>query len=94
MKVAPFGALGAMAFTIGKYGLDSLNQLGQLMGSFYITCIIFIVMVLGGILRYAGFNIFRLLAYIKEELLIVLGTSSSEAALPGMMKKLEKVGVV
>ncbi|HEX7904840.1 MAG TPA: dicarboxylate/amino acid:cation symporter [Chitinophagaceae bacterium] len=93
MKVAPLGALGAMAFTIGKYGLGSLNQLGQLMGSFYLTCIIFIVIVLGGILRYTGFNIFRLLAYIKEELLIVLGTSSSEAALPGIIKKLEKVGV-
>jgi aerobic C4-dicarboxylate transport protein len=93
MKVAPLGALGAMAFTIGKYGLGSLNQLGQLMGSFYLTCIIFIVIVLGGILRYTGFNIFRLLSYIKEELLIVLGTSSSEAALPGIMKKLEKAGV-
>jgi len=93
MKVAPLGALGAMAFTIGKYGLGSLAQLGQLMGSFYITCIIFIVIVLGGILKYTGFNIFRLLAYIKEELLIVLGTSSSEAALPSLMNKLEKVGV-
>ena len=80
MKLAPLGALGAMAFTIGKYGLGSLTSLGQLMGSFYITCIIFIVVVLGGILKYAGFNIFRLLSYIKEELLVVLGTSSSEAA--------------
>ena len=92
MKVAPLGALGAMAFTIGKYGVGSLTQLGQLMGSFYITCILFIVIVLGGILKYAGFNLFRLLAYIKEELLIVLGTSSSEAALPGLINKLEKVG--
>lgn len=92
MKVAPLGALGAMAFTIGKYGLGSLAQLGQLMGSFYITCILFIVIVLGGILKYTGFNLFRLLAYIKEELLIVLGTSSSEAALPSLIKKLEKVG--
>lgn len=92
MKVAPLGALGAMAFTIGKYGLGSLAQLGQLMGSFYITCIVFIVVVLGGILKYTGFNIFRLIAYIKEELLIVLGTSSSEAALPSLMNKLEKVG--
>lgn len=92
MKVAPLGALGAMAFTIGKYGVGSLSQLGQLMGSFYITCILFIVIVLGGILKYAGFNLFRLLAYIKEELLIVLGTSSSEAALPSIMNKLEKVG--
>lgn len=93
MKVAPLGALGAMAFTIGKYGLGSLEQLAQLMGSFYITCVVFIVVVLGGILKYTGFNIFRLLAYIKEELLIVLGTSSSEAALPSLMNKLEKVGV-
>jgi aerobic C4-dicarboxylate transport protein len=92
MKVAPLGALGAMAFTIGKYGLGSLTQLGQLMGSFYITCIIFIVVVLGGILKFAGFNIFRLLSFIKEELLIVLGTSSSETALPSLMNKLEKVG--
>ena len=92
MKVAPLGALGAMAFTIGKYGVGSLRELGQLLGSFYITCIIFIVIVLGGILKYTGFNIFRLLAYIKEELLVVLGTSSSEAALPGLMNKLEKVG--
>ena len=92
MKVAPLGALGAMAFTIGKYGLGSLAQLGQLMGSFYITCMLFIVIVLGGILKYTGFNLFRLLAYIKEELLIVLGTSSSEAALPSLIKKLEKVG--
>jgi aerobic C4-dicarboxylate transport protein len=92
MKVAPLGALGAMAFTIGKYGVGSLAQLGQLMGSFYITCIIFIVIVLGGILKLTGFNIFRLLAYIKEELLLVLGTSSSEAALPSLINKLEKVG--
>ena len=92
MKLAPIGALGAMAFTVGKYGVSSLTQLGQLMGSFYITCIIFIVLVLGGILRYAGFNLFKLLAYIKEELLIVMGTSSSEAALPGLIKKLENAG--
>lgn len=92
MKVAPLGALGAMAFTIGKYGLHSLTALGQLMGSFYITCILFIVIVLGGILKYTGFNLFRFLAYLKEELLIVLGTSSSEAALPSLIDKLEKVG--
>lgn len=92
MKVAPLGALGAMAFTIGKYGLGSLAQLGQLMGSFYITCILFIVIVLGGILKLVGFNLFRLIAFIKEELLIVLGTSSSEAALPSLINKLEKVG--
>lgn len=92
MKLAPLGALGAMSFTIGKYGLGSLAQLGQLMASFYITCILFIVLVLGGILKFAGFNLFRLLAYIKDELLVVLGTSSSEAALPSLINKLEKAG--
>jgi aerobic C4-dicarboxylate transport protein len=92
MKVAPIGALGAMAFTIGKYGLGSLAQLGQLMGAFYLTCLLFIGIVLGGFLKMAGFNIFRLIAYIKEELLIVLGTSSSEAALPSLINKLEKLG--
>jgi aerobic C4-dicarboxylate transport protein len=92
MKVAPLGALGAMAFTVGKYGLGSLSSLGQLMGSFYITCIVFIVVVLGGILKLTGFNIFRLLVFIKEELLIVLGTSSSEPALPSLISKLKKAG--
>ncbi len=92
MKLAPIGALGAMAFTIGKYGLGSLTSLGQLMGSFYITCLLFIILVLGGILKFAGFNIFRLLKFIKEELLVVLGTSSSEAALPSLINKLEKIG--
>ena len=92
MKVAPVGAFGAMAFTIGKYGLGSLASLGQLMVSFYITCIVFIVIVLGGVMKYFGFNIFRLLGFIKEEILIVLGTSSSEAALPSLMTKLQKGG--
>lgn len=92
MRVAPLGALGAMSFTVGKYGLGSLVSLGQLMGSFYLTCILFIFIILGGILKYSGFNLFRLLVYIKEELLIVLGTSSSEAALPSLMDKLRKVG--
>ncbi len=92
MKVAPIGAFGAMAFTIGKYGLGSLASLGQLMISFYTTCILFIIIVLGGVLRYFGFNIFRLLGFIKEEILIVLGTSSSEAALPSLMAKLQKGG--
>jgi aerobic C4-dicarboxylate transport protein len=92
MRVAPFGALGAMSFTIGKYGLSSLTSLGQLMGSFYITCILFIILILGGILKYSGFRLFRLLKYIREELLIVLGTSSSEAALPSLMNKLQKLG--
>lgn len=92
MKVAPLGALGAMAFTVGKYGLGTLQSLGSLMLTFYITCIIFIVVVLGGIMRVIGFNIFKLLKHIKDELFIVLGTSSSESALPSVMEKLEKAG--
>lgn len=93
MKLAPVGAFGAMAFTIGKYGLHSLTSLGQLMISFYITCILFIVVVLGSILKLYGFSLFRLLNYIKEELFVVLGTSSSESALPSLMRKLENMGI-
>ena len=92
MKLAPIGAFGAMAFTIGKYGVLSLVPLAKLMGCFYLTCVLFIVLVLGAIARYAGFSIFRFLAYIKDELLIVLGTSSSESVLPRMMVKLERLG--
>jgi aerobic C4-dicarboxylate transport protein len=92
MKVAPIGAFGAMAFTIGKYGLESLLPLAKLMGSFYLTCFLFVVVVLGGIAKYTGFSIFRFIKYIKEELLIVLGTSSSESALPALMRKLERLG--
>ena len=92
MKVAPVGSFGAMAFTIGKYGLGSLASLGQLMLSFYVTCIFFIIIVLGSVLRFFGFRLFRLLGFIKEEILIVLGTSSSEAALPSLMAKLQKGG--
>ena len=92
MKVAPLGAFGAMAFTIGKYGLGTLVSLGQLMASFYITCVIFIVVVIGGIAWLTGFSIFKFIRYIKEELLIVLGTSSSESVLPRMMTKLENLG--
>ena len=92
MRVAPLGALGAMSFTIGKYGLGSLVSLGKLMGSFYLTCLVFIIFILGGILKYNGFSLFRLLKYIREELLIVIGTSSSEAALPSLMDKLRKTG--
>jgi aerobic C4-dicarboxylate transport protein len=92
MKAAPIGAFGAMAFTIGKFGIKSLIPLATLMGSFYLTCFLFVVLVLGSIAWYTGFSIFRFIAYIKEELLIVLGTSSSESALPALMRKLEKLG--
>ena len=92
MKVAPIGAFGAMAFTIGKFGIAALLPLASLMGAFYLTCALFIVCVLGTVAWLTGFNIFRFIAYIKEELLIVLGTSSSESALPALMRKLEKLG--
>ena len=92
MKVAPIGAFGAMAFTIGAYGVGSLVQLGQLMACFYITCLLFVLIVLGGIARAHGFNILKFIKYIREELLIVLGTSSSESALPRMIAKMEKLG--
>ena len=93
MRVAPIGAFGAMAFTIGKYGVGSLVQLGKLMGTFYLTCLIFVLVVLGLIARFHGFSILKFIRYIKEELLIVLGTSSSESVLPRMMAKLENLGV-
>jgi aerobic C4-dicarboxylate transport protein len=92
MKVAPIGAFGAMAFTIGKYGVASLFSLGKLMGTFYLTCLIFVFVVLGIISKLHGFSIWKFVKYIKEELLIVLGTSSSESVLPRMMEKLEKAG--
>lgn len=92
MKVAPIGAFGAMAFTIGKYGIATLWSLAGLMATFYITCLLFIFIVLGAICRYHGFSISKFIRYIKEELLIVLGTSSSESVLPRMMAKLEKLG--
>ncbi len=92
MKLAPVGAFGAMAFTIGKYGLASVLNLIYLVGTFYITSILFVVVVLGSVARYNGFNIFKLMYYLKEELLLVLGTSSSESALPGIMDKLQKAG--
>lgn len=93
MKAAPVGAFGAMAFTIGKYGTESLFSLAKLMGAFYATCLIFIFVVLGLIARLHGFSIWKFIKYIKEELLIVLGTSSSESVLPRMMAKLENLGV-
>ena len=92
MRLAPIGAFGAMAFTIGKYGVGTLVQLGQLIICFYITCILFVVLVLGSIARATGFSIFKFIRYIREELLIVLGTSSSESALPRMLDKMEKLG--
>ena len=92
MKVAPIGAFGAMAFTIGKYGIGSLLSLGKLMGTFYLTCLIFIFVVLGIITRLHGFSVWKFVKYIKEELLIVLGTSSSESVLPRMLVKMEKLG--
>ncbi|QOF76377.1 MULTISPECIES: dicarboxylate/amino acid:cation symporter [unclassified Variovorax] len=92
MKLAPIGAFGAMAFTIGKYGLGSLLSLGKLMGTFYLTCLLFIFVVLGLIARFHGFSIWKFIKYIKEELLIVLGTSSSESVLPRMMEKMENLG--
>lgn len=92
MYAAPVGAFGAMAFTVGAYGLGSLLSLAKLMGTFYLTCVVFIFGVLGLIARVHGFSIFRFLRYIREELLIVLGTSSSEAALPRMMAKMEALG--
>ena len=92
MRLAPIGALGAMAFAVGKYGIGSLAHLGFLMIAFYITCLLFIFLVLGSVLKFYGFSILKLLKYIKEELLIVLGTSSSEAALPGLIGKLENAG--
>jgi len=92
MKLAPLGAGGAMAFTIGKYGIAALKPLAALMGSFYLTCLLFIIIVLGAIAAVIGFNIFRFIFYIKDELLTVLGTSSSESALVPLMEKLERLG--
>jgi aerobic C4-dicarboxylate transport protein len=92
VKVAPIGAFGAMAFTVGAFGLGSLLNLAALVATFYLTSILFVVIVLGTIARFTGFSIFRFIAYIKDELLIVLGTSSSETALPQLMQKMERLG--
>jgi aerobic C4-dicarboxylate transport protein len=92
MKLAPIGAGGAMAFTIGKFGIGALKPLAALMGSFYLTCVLFIVVVLGVICALTGFNVLRFISYIKDEILTVLGTSSSESALVPLMNKLEKLG--
>ena len=92
MKFAPIGAFGAMAFTVGKYGIASLGPLAKLIATFYITCIVFVLVVMGGVARLAGFGIIKFLIYIKEEILLVLATSSSETALPTLMEKMERLG--
>ncbi|WP_338884658.1 dicarboxylate/amino acid:cation symporter [Xenorhabdus sp. TH1] len=92
MKLAPIGAFGAMAFTIGKYGISSIGNLMMLIVTFYITSLLFVLIILGAVAKYNGFSIIQLIKYIKDELLLVLGTSSSEAALPGLMKKMENLG--
>ncbi len=92
MRFSPIGAFGAMAFTIGNFGIDSLRNLGLLMAAIYITMFLFIVFVLGSIAKFYGINIFKFIAYIKQELFLVIGTSSSESALPSLMKKLENMG--
>ena len=92
MKLAPIGAFGAMAFTIGEFGIASLANLAALIATFYLTAALFVVIILGVIARLAGFSIFRLIVYLKDELWLVLGTSSSEAALPALMEKMEQAG--
>lgn len=92
MHLAPIGAFGAMSFTIGKYGVKSFGPLLALMGTFYLTCLIFVFVILGAIAKWAGFSIFKFLRYIREELFTVLGTSSSESVLVPMMEKLEQLG--
>jgi len=92
VRAAPIGAFGAMAFTVGNYGAGALVKLATLMGGFYITAILFVVIILGAIARVAGFSIFRFIGYIKEEILLVLGTSSSETALPGLIQKMQGLG--
>jgi aerobic C4-dicarboxylate transport protein len=92
VRVAPIGAFGAMAFTVGAYGVGSLWNLIQLIATFYLTSLLFVILVLGGIARVTGFSIFRFIGYIKDELLIVLGTSSSETVLPHMLQKMERLG--
>jgi aerobic C4-dicarboxylate transport protein len=92
MKFAPIGAFGAMAYTVGKFGLASLGPLARLIGAFWLTSVLFVVIVLGAIAWVAGFSIFRFLFHIREEILLVLATSSSETALPSLMAKLERLG--
>lgn len=93
MKAAPIGAFGAMAFTIGKYGIGTLFSLAALVGTFYLTALVFVVVVLGSVAQLCGFSIFKLISYLKAELLLVLGTSSSESALPSLIEKMERAGI-
>lgn len=93
VRLAPLGVLGAVAFTVGKYGAGSLKQLGYLVVLFYATVALFVIVVLGGVLRLAGFSIFKFIRYLKDELMIVLGTASSDSVLPQVMRKLEKMGI-
>src|SRR3954454_20303707 len=93
VRLAPLGVLGAIAFTVAKYGAASLAQLGMLVLIFYLSCIVFVLLVLGTVMRLAGLSIFKFIAYIREELLIVLGTASSDSVLPQLMRKLERLGV-
>ena len=92
MRFAPIGAFGAMAFTIGKYGIGTLASLGWLLASVYLTCLLFVLVVLGAVARYSGFSLWKFLRYIRAELLLVLGTSSSESALPRLIERLEELG--
>ncbi|MFT4256504.1 MAG: dicarboxylate/amino acid:cation symporter [Pseudoxanthomonas sp.] len=92
MKAAPVGAFGAIAFTIGKYGLEVLSNLAWLVGSFYLTSLLFVLVILGTVARLCGFSVLKLIRYLKAELLLVLGTSSSESALPSLMEKMERAG--
>lgn len=92
MKAAPIGAFGAMAFTIGAYGVETLASLAMLIGTFYLTSLLFVIVILGTVARLCGFSVFKLIAYLKAELLLVLGTSSSESALPSLIEKMERAG--
>ena len=93
MKAAPIGAFGAMAFTIGKYGIGTLANLAALVGTFYLTAFLFVVIVLGAVAHFCGFSIFKLISYLKADLLLVLGPSSSESALPSLIEKMERAGI-
>ncbi|MGT2515596.1 dicarboxylate/amino acid:cation symporter [Sphingomonas panni] len=93
MKAAPIGAFGAMAFTIGKYGIGTLASLAALVGTFYLTAFLFVTVILGAVAHFCGFSIFKLISYLKAELLLVLGTSSSESALPSLIEKMERAGI-